>query len=72
MESGEIASPSYNSLGPGHIFCLYTIKAPVGRRITVELIEGQSIANLPCDYFLGSSGAMPKEKVMVSSVKTSI
>jgi len=43
VESGEITSPLYTSLNSGWIFCLYTIKVPEGRRITVEIIKGKSL-----------------------------
>ncbi|XP_050435751.1 cubilin [Adelges cooleyi] len=48
MESGEIEGPRFDSLHSNRIACVYRIIVPQGRRITVELLHGRSIAER-CD-----------------------
>ncbi|XP_029345465.1 cubilin isoform X2 [Acyrthosiphon pisum] len=43
VESGEINSPSYTSFNSEITHCSYYIKVPMGRRITVEIIEEKSL-----------------------------
>lgn len=64
VESGEIASPLFTS-DIGGIYCSYSIKVPEGRRITIEIIKGKSLAQPNCDgYFLSENRF--KEKFIVS------
>lgn len=41
VESGEITSSTISNYG--RRYCLYSIKVPKGRRITLEVIKGKSI-----------------------------
>lgn len=67
VESGEISSPRYSSLNSGRVYCAYTITVPRGRRITVEIIKGKSIAQ-NCDNYLLPENNL-KEKLIVSILK---
>lgn len=67
VESGEISSPRYSSLYKGRVYCAYTITVPRGRRITVEIIKGKSIAQT-CDNYLLPENNL-KEKLIVSILK---
>jgi len=64
VESGEITSPRFSRLNFERLNCMYRIKVPRGRRITVEVVEGQSILKT-CDS-LKQAESLLKEKLIVS------
>lgn len=43
MESGEITNPLNRRMSIQPTTCMYTIRVPLGRRITIEVIKGNSI-----------------------------
>lgn len=60
-ENGEIFSPRFSS--SHSINCYYTIKVPKGRRVTVEVLEGQSIV-VPCDTTSEQSSDNPEQLIV--------
>lgn len=65
-EQGEISTPTFQNSHFSQLRCIYTIKVPRGRRITVELMEGKSIT-YPCDnqHIVVLNNYMRTEKLQV-------
>jgi len=64
VESGEITSPRYNRWHFERLNCIYRIKVPRGRRITVEVVEGGSIVKT-CNRIAQQENVL-EEKLVVS------
>lgn len=66
VESGEIIHSRFSRTNIQRFMCMYTIKVPVGRRITVDVVEGNSIVQT-CGLTNGIlQGDDSKEKLLVS------
>lgn len=71
VESGVITSHQFTSNNYKPIFCEYSIKVPKGRRVTVELLEGKSIART-CDATKSFLVQNAKSEVFAVSVNVLI
>lgn len=67
VESGEIISPSYTSIDSEITHCSYNIKVPIGRRITVEIIEGKSLIRTCENSVLPENRLKEKLKVIINN-----
>jgi len=67
VESGEINISPYTSFNSQITHCSYNIKVPVGRRITVEIIEGKSIIQTCANSVLPGSTFKEKLKVNINN-----
>jgi len=63
-DSGEIISPLYNRWHFERLNCIYRIKVPRGRRITVEVVKGGSIVKT-CNMLRQEENVL-EEKLVVS------
>ncbi|CAI6368736.1 unnamed protein product [Macrosiphum euphorbiae] len=71
VESGEISSPLYSTLNSKWVLCIYKIKVPKGRRITVEIIKGRSLIRT-CDRNSLPAEDMLHEKIEAFQIKNTI
>jgi len=65
VESGEIKSSSF--INSEILHCSYNIKVPMGRRITVEIIEGKSLIQTCEDNDLPENRLKEKLKVNINN-----
>lgn len=68
VESGEITNPLISRMSNQPMSCMYSIRVPLGRRITVEVVKGNSIVQT-CDLTKNNPyerNGFINEKLMVS------
>ncbi|XP_029345463.1 cubilin isoform X3 [Acyrthosiphon pisum] len=72
VESGEISSPLFSALNSKWFICIYKIKVPKGRKITVEILKGKSLIRPCSDRNVLLAEDLLKEKLEAYQIKDTI